>query len=374
MAKNDGYTSRASALAEDEPLDQFYRPAATSSKLRPERPLSTDEDTGEEESFLRSRRRVAVRKGLLPKNRIVRIALAFGLIIALALLVLLGMAIRDFLKHDPRFRLDSASMIQIVGNTEVTRPELLSVFGSDIGRNVFFVPLSERRADLERLPWVEHATVMRLLPNQLRVAIVERTPVAFVRHDKEIGLVDGNGVLLRMAPSVISEKHFSFPVISGIDARDPLSTRAARMKIYQRFVAELDSDGQKVSEQLSEVDLSNPEDVKVRMPEQGSDILAHFGDEKFLSRYKNYKSHLAEWRQQYPHLASVDLRYDHQVVLEMDKGAEATKDLDPQAITDEPPPVKKAASSPKPATTHATSTAKAGAKTHSVPARKAGHK
>ena len=146
------------------------------------------------------------------------------------------------------------------------------------------------------------------------------------------------------------------------------------MKIYQRFVAELDSDGQKVSEQLSEVDLSNPEDVKVRMPEQGSDILAHFGDEKFLSRYKNYKSHLAEWRQQYPHLASVDLRYDHQVVLEMDKGAEATKDLDPQAITDDPPPVKKAASSPKPATTHAASTGKASAKAHSVPARKAGHK
>ncbi len=372
MAKNDGYTSRASALAEDEPLDKFYRPAATSSKLRPERPLSTDEDSGEEEAFLRSRRRVAVRKGLLPKNRIVRIALAFGLIIALALLVLLGMAVRDFLKHDPRFRLDSASMIQIVGNTEVTRPELLSVFGSDIGRNVFFVPLAERRADLERLPWVEHATVMRLLPNQLRVAIVERTPVAFVRHDKEIGLVDANGVLLRMAPSIISERHFSFPVISGIDARDPLSTRAARMKIYQRFVTELDSDGQKVSEQLSEVDLSNPEDVKVLMPEQGSDILAHFGDEKFLIRYKNYKSHLAEWRQQYPHLASVDLRYDHQVVLEMDKVAEVTKDLNSQPLSDEPTPAKKAASPAKTAS-HAASAGKTTAKAHAVPARKAGH-
>ena len=223
---------------------------------------------------------------------------------------------------------------------------------------------------------MEHATVMRLLPNQLRVAIVERTPVAFVRHDKEIGLVDANGVLLRMAPSIISERHFSFPVISGIDARDPLSTRAARMKIYQRFVTELDSDGQKVSEQLSEVDLSNPEDVKVMMPEQGSDILAHFGDEKFLSRYKNYKSHLAEWRQQYPHLASVDLRYDHQVVLEMDKVAEVTKDLNPKPLADPPPPapVKKTVSPAKPATTHAASAGKATAKAHSVPARKAGHK
>ena len=203
VAKNDGYTSRASALAEDEPLDKFYRPASNSSKLRSgstsstDRPLPADEvEPGEEESFLRSRRRVQVRKGFLPKNRIARIALFFGMAVGLALLTMLGIAVHDFLKHDPRFRIESASAIQILGNSEVTRPELLAVFGSDIGRNVFFVPLDERRAELEQLPWVEHATLMRLLPNQLRISIVERTPVAFVRRDKEIGLVDANGVLL----------------------------------------------------------------------------------------------------------------------------------------------------------------------------------
>ena len=49
-----------------------------------------------------------------------------------------------------------------------------------------------------RLPWVAHATVMRLLPNRMRVSIVERTPVAFVRQGNHIGLVDANGVLLDM--------------------------------------------------------------------------------------------------------------------------------------------------------------------------------
>jgi cell division protein FtsQ len=323
VAKIDGYTSRASALTDDEPLDPFYRPAGASPKLRPDRPLPLDDaEPGEEESFLRSRRRVRVRKGLLPRNRIARIAFFFVALIGLAVVGMLAYAVHDFLKHDPRFRIESASAIQILGNSEVTRPELLSVFGSDIGRNVFFVPLEERRADLERLPWVEHATLMRLLPNQLRISIAERTPVAFVRHDKEIGLVDRNGVVLGMTPAVMAARHYSFPVVTGIEARDPLSTRAARMKIYQRFVADLDSGGEKVSEQLSEVDLSNPEDVKVLMPEQGSDILAHFGDENFLGRYRNYKAHLAEWRQQYPQLASVDLRYEHQVVLEMEKGTQ----------------------------------------------------
>jgi cell division protein FtsQ len=368
VAKNDGYTSRASALAEDEPLDQFYRPAAASSKLRAgssssaDRPLPADEmEPGEEESFLRSRRRVQVRKGFLPKNRIARIAVFFGMALGLALFVMLGIAVHDFLKHDPRFRIESASAIQILGNSEITRPELLAVFGSDIGRNVFFVPLDERRAELEQLPWVEHATLMRLLPNQLRISIVERTPVAFVRRDKEIGLVDANGVLLNMTPALMAAHHYSFPVVAGIEPKEPLSTRAARMKIYQRFVAELDSGGEKVSDQLSEVDLSDPEDVKVLMPEEGSDILAHFGDDKFLSRYKNYKAHLAGWRQQYPHLAAVDLRYENQVVLEMEKGTQMASSVAPAAKSTDsaeaadaaPKPAAKAVAHPAAAKAHA---------------------
>ena len=56
------------------------------------------------------------------------------------------------------------------------------------------------------------------------------------------------------------------------------------------------------------------------MPEQGADILAHFGEDHFLERYQRYKAHIAEWRQQYPQLAAVDLRYDQQVVLEMASG------------------------------------------------------
>ena len=49
----------------------------------------------------------------------------------------------------------------------------------------------------------------------------------------------------------------------------------------------------------------------------------HFGDGKFLERYREYEQHLAEWRAQYPRLASVDLRYERQVVLEMQPGTAA---------------------------------------------------
>ena len=64
------------------------------------------------------------------------------------------------------------------------------------------------------------------------------------------------------------DTHYSFPVVTGIAADDPLSTRAARMKIYERFTTELDGSGEKISQELSEVDLSNPEDVKALIPDQ----------------------------------------------------------------------------------------------------------
>ncbi len=229
--------------------------------------------------------------------------------------------VRSFLLHDERFVIPSSSSIEFEGNAHVTRAQLLSVFGEDVERNIFTVSLAQRRAELESLPWVGHATVMRLLPNRMRVSIVERTPVAFVRQGNRIGLVDANGVLLDMPVETKPNGQYSFPVVTGISADEPLSTRAARMKIYERFTTELDGSGEKISQELSEVDLSNPEDVKALIPDKSTEIQVHFGDVDFLDRYKRFEEHLPEWRTIYPKLSSVDMRYERQVVLEMQAGS-----------------------------------------------------
>jgi cell division protein FtsQ len=370
VAKIDSQASRVTAYADDEPEElrgQFYRPAAPSSsrsKMTQEgasprsaaRKLAEqaggESEDREDDSFLRARRRVPVRRGIIPVSRVGRIAAAIALVLAIGVLLLLGLGIRNFFRDDPRFRIDASSSIQIMGNSQVTRSELLSVFGSDLGRNIFFIPLNTRRAALEQLPWVEHATVMRLLPDQLRISIVERTPVAFVRHGNTIDLVDAHGVLLHLPPAVMAAKHYSFPVVSGISAKDPLSVRAARMHLYQQFIDDLDSSGSKVSSQLSEVDISDPEDIWALLPAQGSDIQVHFGDSDFLARYRSYQQHLPEWRQQYPHLASVDMRYENQVVLDMTQQGtgEAGKEVNPASTRHAETPSAKhpGSASPKP--------------------------
>lgn len=263
--------------------------------------------------------RIKFRWGL-PRSKWGRIAAGVLALACMGACVAAGMMTRNWLMHDARFVVPSASAVEFVGNVHATREQLLNVFGEDIERNIFYVPLAERRAELEQIPWVAHATVMRLLPNHLRVSIVERIPVAFVRNGSRIGLVDANGVLLGMPPGAKGDAHYSFPVVTGISARDPLSTRAARMKIFGQFTSALEGGGDKALDGISEVDLSNPEDVKALISTDGSDILVHFGEDHFLDRYQKFEEHLPEWRMQYPKLASVDMRYDTQAVLEMQPG------------------------------------------------------
>jgi cell division protein FtsQ len=300
----------------------------------PGMPLEMEDPEGDDD--LRPGARNAPRgKWWRPASKAGRIFLTLGALAVLGSVTFLGITVRTYLERDARFRIAGAANIQATGLTQVSRADMLPIFGEDIGRNVFFVPLSERRKQLEQIPWVEHATVMRVLPDQIRVALVERQPVAFTRVGQQIGLVDGDGVLLSMPAAAMAQHHYSFPVITGIDPGDPAASRMARMAVYGRLMSELDSSGQHFSQQISEIDLTDPEDARVLMPEQGTDILAHFGQDDFLERYQRYKAHIAEWRQQYPSLAAVDLRYNQQVVLQMASGKEASQPA-PGAVAAQP--------------------------------------
>jgi cell division protein FtsQ len=282
-----------------EPVVPRRRTVAPARKLR--RDFSddfADEFSDDDDLPPAARRRAGTRVRFrgLPATKWGRIAAGVAFVALIGVCAGLAMLARNMLMHDDRFVIQSSSSIEIEGNSHLTRAQLLSIFGGDVERNIFNVSLAERRAQLERLPWVEHATVMRLLPDRMRVSITERTPVAFVRQGNHIGLVDANGVLLDMPTDAPVNTHYSFPVVTGISGDEPLSVRAARMKIYSRFTSELDGSGEKISQELSEVDLSNPEN--------------------FLDRYRKYEAHLPEWRAQYPKLSSVDMRYERQAVLE----------------------------------------------------------
>ena len=295
-------------------VPQRRRPAAGPKRAR--REFAAESLAEAEGGYTTGRKRTGLRltfHGGLPESVWGRVLTGAGLL-SMAGLVFAGFTLAERLMlRDQRFVIPSSAAITIEGDHHLTRGQVLAALGSVAGRNVFSLSLDRERATLEQMPWVQHATVMRLLPDHLSATITERTPVAFARNGKRVELVDASGVLLDMG----SGERYSFPVVTGISPADPDSVRASRMRIFGEFTAALDATGQHLSAKLSEVDLSNPEDVKALVPENGSDVLVHFGDSEYLERFERFEKLLPAWRAQYPKLSGVDMRYERQVVLQM---------------------------------------------------------
>jgi len=274
------------------------------------------EEEEQESPFLRGQKRVSVRRGSLPPKTANRLMWVVLSLVVLGILGAAGATVYRYGKHSWRFRIDSSDQIEVAGADHVAHAQIMEVMGGDIGRNIFFVPLAERKQQLEQIPWVESASVMRFVPNRLRIEIHERTPVAFARIGSHISLIDAGGTLMELAPG--GKHKYSFPVIEGMNAGEPLSTRAARMKNYNELVREIDSSGARYSQELSEVDLTDPEDVKVLAADANGEVLVHLGSGNYLQRYKTYVTHVQQWRQQFDKLESVDLRYDGQIIVNPD--------------------------------------------------------
>ena len=287
-----------------------------------------DLDVDEESPFLRGQKRVPARRSALPRrtvNWLLWVAVAAA---ALCAAGIAAGALYEYGEHSWRFRVESSDSIEVTGTENVTKAQIMEVMGGDIGRNIFFIPLAQQKAQLEQIPWVESASVMRFVPNRLKVEILERVPVAFARVGPRISLIDAGGTLMELPP----KRKYSFPVILGMNPGEPLSTRAPRMKVYMDLVRDLDSGGARYSQDLSEVNLIDLEDVKVRVNDPAGDVLVHLGSSDYLRRYKTYASHVQQWRQQFRDLESVDLRYDNQIVVNPDI-PKVTKTAKPTAVT-----------------------------------------
>src|ERR1700691_5604984 len=310
--------------------EELYSSGAESAREEMDDSRLVDLDVNEESPFLRGQKRVSARRSSLPKktaNRLLWSAVAAAILCVIAL----GAAwLYHYGEYSWRFRVESSDNIEVAGMQNVTKAQIMEVMGADIGRNIFFIPLAQQKAQLEQIPWVESASVMRFVPNRLKVEIHERTPVAFARVGPRMSLIDAGGTLMELSP-----KHkYSFPVILGMNPGEPLSTRAPRMKVYAQMVRDLDSGGARYSQDLSEVDLTDLEDVKVRVNDPAGDVLVHLGSSDYLRRFRIYVSHAQSWRQQFQKLESVDLRYDNQIIVNPDMPQRTAKaaELSPAGV------------------------------------------
>jgi cell division protein FtsQ len=225
----------------------------------------------------------------------------------------------DFLLNGRAMLLIKPDQIEVLGTHIVQREAVLQLFVRDVNRSVIRVPLSARRSQIEQLPWVESASVQRVLPNRLRIDLTERTPIAFLRSGNQLALIDAHGVILDR-PSGTDNADFHFPIVTGVSDDVPRDQREKRMQIYQEFLRSIDMIRGGSSDRVSEVELGNPKDLRVVMtglsnPSDPQAVLIHFGGGDFTGKFRMLVDNFSQWQASAGRVQSIDLQYARQVVI-----------------------------------------------------------
>jgi len=112
--------------------------------------------------------------------------------------------------------------IELHTDGTLQREQILKVADLHEGENIFRVNLGRVRDNLRRLPQVDDVEVVRKLPREIDIHVIERKPVAWITGDKQISdpfvsdaafLVDARGVLMR--EKKLLPEYLGLPLISG---------------------------------------------------------------------------------------------------------------------------------------------------------------
>ena len=219
--------------------------------------------------------------------------------------------LEQFLIRDPRFALAGVDGetpgVEIAGAAHASRAQIERVFSIDLGRSVYLLPMTERRDTLRTVDWVKDASIARLWPNRVVVRVEERKPVAFVTlAPSRFALIDEDGVILPPAPD-----RFTLPVLSGVRASDAITDRRECVRRMMRLTRDLGDE----TRNISEVDVSDRDNLKVTAPRDGHIVTLLLGDRDFAHRYVNFLNHYGEIKRRLPNAATLDLRLDDRITV-----------------------------------------------------------
>ena len=87
--------------------------------------------------------------------------------------------------------------IEVTGSVSYTDEEVIDASGIDIGDNLFFINrISASSRIFSRLPFVEEASIERILPNKLVITVDESFALAYVSWEGQSWMMTGNCKLL----------------------------------------------------------------------------------------------------------------------------------------------------------------------------------
>jgi cell division protein FtsQ len=213
--------------------------------------------------------------------------------------------LRDSIANGMGFRVTS---IALAGEHQFTREEILTVAGVTGHTSLLFFDASEARARLKAEPWIAEATVLKLYPGRLHIAVTERKPFALWQKDGKVSVISDDGAVVE---PYVPKRFTDLPLVVGAGAETRAKTFLALLGKYPLIRGRLRA-AVLVAERRWNVVLNDG--IEVRLPEDGAEralstLVRLDRDSRLLSR----------------DIASIDLRLPDRVTVRLSDEAFAAR-------------------------------------------------
>jgi cell division protein FtsQ len=201
--------------------------------------------------------------------------------------------------------------ITVRGNERLATGEVLALVDELRGQNILTVQIGEWRQRVLTSPWVEDATIRRVLPSTLEITVQERRPMGIGRLGTVLYLVDPHGVIVdEYGPNYAD---IDLPIIDGLSGPGPRPTGVvdvARAEFAARVLSALAARPE-LAKRISQLDVSDVHNAVVIL--DGDTALLRLGERDFAERLQQYADLAPALRARVNTIDYVDLRFDERL-------------------------------------------------------------
>lgn len=210
------------------------------------------------------------------------------------------------------------SHVIVTGNQRLSTGEVLSLVDGLRGSHILGIDLASWQERLLRSPWVEEATLRRVLPATVEVRIRERHPMAIARVGSGLYLIDAHGIVVDEYGPVYAD--LDLPMVDGLG--NGSANRAAvdepRVALAGRAISSLAAHPDLLSK-VSLIDVKDAHDAVVML--EGDTALLRLGEDAFAERLQQYLDLGDALRERVAAIDYVDLRFPERLYVRPAKGS-----------------------------------------------------
>jgi cell division protein FtsQ len=197
------------------------------------------------------------------------------------------------------------------GNQRLSTGEVLALVDGLRGQNILTIRIGDWQQRLLASPWVDSATIRRVLPATLEIMIHERVPMGIGRVATSLYLIDAKGVIVDEYGPAYAD--IDLPIIDGLATAPQAGGAlidAARTEFAGRVIGAL-SARPELARRVSQIDVTDLHDAVVILDDDTA--LLRLGDADFVARLQQYLDLQPALRERLASIDSVDLRFDERL-------------------------------------------------------------